>query len=259
MCSAEGCDRPVHAKGLCSKHYDRMRRYGRLNLVRTGQPARCSVEGCERWSRSKGLCSAHYTRFWKYGDPGPVEVLQFQERAGECAICGKEPVYALGWCVHHYENNRLRGDPLAEGPGRGKRPSKWGPTCVVDGCERPRGRARGLCPMHYERLRKHGTVGTPEPHRSENGNGRHVNKHGYVVLTNPKGGRQVLEHRLVMEQILGRELLPNEMVHHKNGVRDDNRPENLELCVKFQPPGQRAEDLVQFAQNILSLYEPKGS
>lgn len=100
---------------------------------------------------------------------------------------------------------------------------------------------------------KRGRAGELNP-RWKGGTKNH--KAGYKLRYAGPKRKMVLEHRLVMEGVLGRPLERFEEVHHKNGQRADNRPENLELWIKRQPGGQRATDLIEFARWVLERYEP---
>lgn len=73
-------------------------------------------------------------------------------------------------------------------------------------------------------------------------NGRRKTKQGYIIVKT-QDGRWLGEHRYIMEQKLGRQLRQAESVHHINGIRDDNRLDNLELWVGPIRYGQRASDI----------------
>lgn len=180
------------------------------------QTSTCHIDGCDRKSR------------WKRGGP----------------------------CSMHYRRIRLTGSAGSVGAVRGGRMGVA--PCSVDGCRR-KYYANGLCSLHYNRQRTTGDAGEAGLRRKPASQGeiwRYVDRKGYVYLTLPGDRkRQVLEHRYVMEQRLGRPLWPDESVHHKNGNRADNRPENLELWSRWQPAGQRVEDKLAWAREIIARYE----
>jgi hypothetical protein len=103
--------------------------------------------------------------------------------------------------------------------------------------------------MHYQRQRAGADL--LKPPKARNGSGTRYPNGYRVIYIN---GKRIGEHRHVMEQQLGRKLVKGESVHHKNGVRDENRPENLELRVAAHRQGLSVEEAIAWAQEIILRY-----
>lgn len=206
----------------------------------------CAVHDCEKGSIARGWCGAHYRRWNKYGDPEGVAQRKAKPATGNLRRCGA--------CKRTLD--------VAEFPNgwtpcrdcRKDRHFSQGRKCSV--CDSPisNSSTSGLCRTDFNTSRRYDT--TPKRLRVAG---------GYVALTghwdhpNARLRGHILEHVKVMSEMLGRPLAPGENVHHKNGVRDDNRPENLELWVVSQPKGQRPDDLVAWAMEILERYGARES
>lgn len=243
ICVVDGCAKPICARGHCVAHYASKRKSGALPLLPRKSPKPCAVDGCERTVLARGWCSSHYARWRQNGDVRADQPLEGTTGYTTCGRCHRDKPrtqYAPGsdWCkrcVTTHNTNR-----------------RYGRTCSECGASITNYAKTGLCVPCNGISRRKNTVR------------RMINASGYAMLSGYRGHPRandkgyVLEHVIVMSNLLGRDLFPGENVHHKNGVKDDNRPENLELWVVSQPAGQRPADLVAWAHEILDRYAPSG-
>jgi hypothetical protein len=207
-CKAEGCRETIAggSKGFCHRHYI----YARRGIFdwETGRQLRpfqriesygpghiCAVVGCGRKARAGGMCSAHWQR---------------------------------------KKNGLTLESPIEARP--------LGPftKCLIRDCQ-SRANSKGMCANHAERRRRGFIDGSGNKLREKLPTGRPRknekwhSRDGYVLVPAPidhplkRQDGSILEHRLVVEQQLGRYLEEWELVHHKDGDRSHNQIENLEL------------------------------
>lgn len=236
LCTIDGCSNKLLARGFCSTHYLRWRKYGDPSIVlETHVRGRiCSVPGCGRKHDSHGYCETHARQFKQYGTPGSRQRVAIRNLDLEMLI---DPTTVDPTRFHQSEDGKW----WAGHGNHREAVTAW--RCRQ--CGEPFLGRSVDAPSHCSKVCAGKTRTETAKTNRQGKQGRRYRDHaGYIYVYVPdhpwanKAGK-VAEHRLVMEKRLGRYIEPHEQVHHMNGVRNDNRDENLELWVVSQPHGTR--------------------
>lgn len=264
-CAVQTCDRVAVSRGWCDTHYRRWRRTGTTDDPVRG-PTVCTVDGCEAKVDARGLCHGHHQRLLRTGSVQAHIPLGRRRQPEVCAVDGCDgATKGLGLCPRHWWRRWRHGNVDAGGLLKIVTSDRMDVESEQRCCEPDCAAAvvaRDRCGGCYKVALRRGQVGADPDVRVVTGEG-HLS-HGYWKVPVPEPDRHLVgghaavgEHRLVIARLLGRPLELDEQVHHINGDRLDNRPENLELWSTSHPGGQRVQDKIEWAVSILERYCPE--
>lgn len=208
----------------------------------------CKVHDCLNDASSREVCRKHYSRWRRHGDTSVVLIRLPGDPKPICKVevCPSVSL-AKNLCSKHY-NRELKYGSVDGKAGSHMLSEELSAGCVVDSCDNPR-YARNWCANHYGAWRAHGD---PEIRVNAPPGSGCRKRDGYRYLY--KDGKSISEHRHTMQEILGRKLMPKETVHHKDGNRLNNAPENLELWSSNHPSGQRVVDKIEWSKDFMKTH-----